>query len=106
MFFDIEFKHEARVEIKEIILWYEGQNEGLGHQFETALEQLFIRMRRLPEIGEQIRPQVRRRQVSAFPYFVLYRIFQDRLLVLGVFHQHRDPKSLKDRIDMNGHGGK
>lgn len=59
MFRDINFKHEARRDSKERITWYKQQKAGLGFKFEAVLEQLLNRIRRMPELGEQVLPHVR-----------------------------------------------
>ena len=72
--------------------YYEGQTEGLGEKFLTAVDTTFDAIERYPQMFAQVHGEVRRALVSRFPYAAFYRVESKRVLVLTVLHTARDPK--------------
>jgi len=72
--------------------YYEGQTEGLGERFLTAVGSAFDAIERYPQMFTQVHGEVRRALVSRFPYGVFYRVESKRVVVLAVLHTARDPK--------------
>ena len=72
--------------------YYEGQAQGLGEQFLSAVNSAFDAIERYPEIFARVHGEVRRALVSRFPYAVFYRVESRRVVVLTVLHTARDPK--------------
>jgi toxin ParE1/3/4 len=50
-----------------------------------------------PHAWTLISPGIRRVLLRGFPYCVIYRVEPDRLLIIAVTHQHRDPKHWRTR---------
>jgi toxin ParE1/3/4 len=48
--------------------WYEGQREGLGAEFLTAVEEVFDLIRERPELYAQEYRAIRRAGLGRFPY--------------------------------------
>ena len=71
--------------------WYENKREGLGAEFDTALEAVLRRIRRSPETGKPIEPPFRRVTLRRFPYEVFYEFDPQRVLVVLVFHTAQNP---------------
>jgi len=42
-------------------------------------------------------PSVHRALTRRFPHAVYFVVERERIVVIGVFHQHRDPASWRDR---------
>jgi len=78
--------------------WYESKREGLGAEFENALEAALGRIRRSPEAGKPIDPPFRRVALRRFPYEVFYEFDPQRVLVVLVFHTARNPASALARL--------
>jgi toxin ParE1/3/4 len=78
--------------------WYESKREGLGAEFDNALEAALDRIHRLPETGKPIEPPFRRVALRRFPYEVFYEFDSHRVLVVLVFHTARDPASALARL--------
>jgi plasmid stabilization system protein ParE len=72
--------------------WYEDQRSGLGEEFLAAVEATFDAIERIPEMFRRVHGEVRRANVSRFPYAVFYRIDPKSVVVLTVLHTARDPK--------------
>jgi plasmid stabilization system protein ParE len=85
------FTEEARAEALDAFRWYEEQRAGLGRHFRAALGAAVTRIRRDPLAYPVVRREMRRTLVERFPYLVLYRIFADVIVVVGVVHGRRDP---------------
>ena len=71
---------------------YNGQHDGLGEEFLTAVSTALDTVERFPDIFARVHGEVRRAVVSRFPYAVFYRIETKRVVVLTVLHTARDPK--------------
>jgi len=72
--------------------YYEGQAQGLGEQFLSAVNSTFDAIERYPEMFARVHGEVRRALISRFPYAVFYRVESKRVVVLTVLHTARDPK--------------
>ena len=68
---------------------YEGQSEGLGEKFLSAVDSSFGALERYPEMFAPVHGEVRRALVSRFPYGIFYRM---QVVVLTVLHTARDPR--------------
>lgn len=55
------------------------------------------RFRATPEVHAKIFQQLRRSLVRRFPYAVFYRIDDDQVTVVAVYHCRRDPRDWQRR---------
>ena len=83
--------------------WYEVQRHGLGEEFLTAVDTTFDAIEQLPEMFARAHGEVRRANVSRFPYAVFYRIEPRKVVVLTILHTARDPK-LWPQSSVSGRG--
>jgi plasmid stabilization system protein ParE len=91
------FHPSVQDEVDEAFRWYEQQKPGLGDDFLVALEAVYQRISAMPEIHQVIYRDVRRGLTRRFPYGVFYRVHSDRVEVLAVQHNKRDPDIWKSR---------
>ena len=77
--------------------WYEGQREGLGIEFLTAVEKVFAYVSEFPESYAVEYRAVRRAGMRRFPYVVYYRIKGDTVEILAVLHGRRHPRVWRSR---------
>ncbi len=103
MTFEIQYAAEVELDLKEICSWYESQQPGLYDKFERWLNECVDRIGRVPFIGEEVHSNIRKRRIKHFQYFVLYRIKDSLILILGVFHFKQDPARWEERFSLNGH---
>ncbi len=89
---------DAEADIADAQAWYDRQRTGLGDEFLLCLEETLDRLQRLPEAGEPLGNNARRSLVHRFPYAVYYRVGDDHIAVLGVFHNRRDPRRWRARL--------
>jgi plasmid stabilization system protein ParE len=88
---------EAEADIAEARAWYEQQRPGLGEQLVLCVEDALDRIARLPELGTEVFPAVRRVLVRRFPYGIFYRVDPDQIAVIAVYHSKRDPRGWQAR---------
>jgi len=72
--------------------WHEEQRPGLGEEFLTAVDATFDAIEQIPEMFGRVHGEVRRANVSRFPYAAFYRIDPKNVVVLTILHSARDPK--------------
>ena len=72
--------------------WYAEQREGLGEEFLAAVDATFDAIEQIPAMFSRVHRDVRRANVSRFPYAVFYRIDPGNVVVLTILHTARDPK--------------
>jgi hypothetical protein len=78
----VVFRPVAKAELEEAIIWYEKRKPGLGFDF-----------RRFRPVDQHTRRALLRR----FPYAVHFAVEPKAIVVLAVFHTHRDPQLLRGR---------
>ncbi len=93
----IVLRPEAQTDLLEARDWYEQQRPGLGEAFLERVDQMFSRIRDMPELYAGVLRDVRRGKLRKFPYVVYYRVLADRIEVIGLLHGSRDPKVWQDR---------
>jgi plasmid stabilization system protein ParE len=71
--------------------WYEEERAGLGEEFLASVDASFDAIERFPEAFRRVHGEVRRANISRFPYAVFYRIDPRYVLVLAIIHTARDP---------------
>lgn len=93
----IVFRAPARHEVEEAATWYDQQRPGLGEEFLREIDEAVIRAaihsNRYPLVFADVRKAVARR----FPYSVFFRVRNECLVILAVFHGRRDPTIWQDR---------
>ena len=93
----IVFRQAARIELQDAASWYEEQRPGLGTEFLSEIDRAIDRAARAPFRGKPVANDVRRVSARRFPYAVYYRVRDDGLVILAVFHGRRDPLAWQRR---------
>jgi toxin ParE1/3/4 len=88
---------EAEQDMAEGRDWYEGQRENLGAEFLTAVDDIFERIREMPELYAPEYKAVRRARLVRFPYIVYFRIIGEVVEVIAVQHGSRNPRRWRSR---------
>jgi mRNA-degrading endonuclease RelE of RelBE toxin-antitoxin system len=91
------FHPEARRELFEAVLYYDGIDLRLGNQFIQAVERTIDRIEQFPEAWASLSLNSRRCRVSNFPYGVVYQIMDNTITIVAVMHLHRKPDYWADR---------
>ncbi len=93
----VKFLSEAEVEIRDSVLWYNLQQEGLGLEFVRCVDECIERIKRAPELYPKVHYHLRRSVVKRFPFIIMYDFTETKILVYAVFHSKRNPKKLIKR---------
>jgi hypothetical protein len=87
---------EAREELHEAAAWYESRRRGLGHEFRNEVNDALGRIAEGPGRFVLV-PNVpfviaaRQCHLPRFPYSVVFVDLGDRIRVLAIAHQKREP---------------
>ena len=96
----LELYDEALAEMAGAIEYYSEQREGLGAEFREAVELVLNTIQERPFSYPVIAgSNVRRVLTNRFPFAIIYRIENDMIVIVSVFHTSRDPIIWKGRID-------
>ncbi|MGL4464018.1 MAG: type II toxin-antitoxin system RelE/ParE family toxin [Planctomycetia bacterium] len=93
----LEFHPDVQVETDAAYSWYERQRTGLGAEFLDAVERVLAEIAANPSRRGFAEGDVRAGSPARFPYAVYYRVLDDRIRVLAVFHTARDPSAWHSR---------
>jgi plasmid stabilization system protein ParE len=89
----------ADQDIEEAVAWYDEQVPALGSQFLRALRSRFQEILWQPELFRPFgRRGLRKARILHWPYSVFFRVVQDELRIVAVWHGARDPKELNYRL--------
>jgi toxin ParE1/3/4 len=91
------FRKAARFEYDEAAIWYESQKPGLGSEFVAEIEHALTQACDTPQRFPRMLNDVRAVRVRRFPYSLFFRVRNERLIVLSVFHARRDPSVWRER---------
>lgn len=95
----IKYRREAIAELKEAVAWYITRDTQVADRWLDEFEQTLEMIRADPESHAMISNQLRYRQLSGFPYIVVYCITADHVIVIAVSHTSRDSEIWQSRID-------
>jgi plasmid stabilization system protein ParE len=91
MFYKIEVRPLATIEIIEAYDWYELQRDGLGVEFLNELDKFYESLLRNPDAYSYYEQPVREGKVHRFPYRVVYEVFETVIVIYSVFMSKQDP---------------
>lgn len=94
----LEFSPEAKTEFEDAERYYEQQVPGLGGRFRKEIREALARLRYWPFSAPVEHGDIRRLNLSRFPYKLLYAVVVDRIYIIAVAHHHRAPDYWIDRI--------
>ena len=89
---------EARADLQDGYDWYEEQRPGLGEEFLREVRSVLDRVRDHPTLYQRIHHEVRRALPRRFPYGIFYLVEPNRIVVLAITHQSRDPEIWRQRM--------
>lgn len=81
---------EAHADFDEAVRWYAKEKKGRARSFVAAVKRVWMRLRRMPKAHAIVMKDVRRPLVPGFPYIVLYRVTDDEVLIISIFHTSQD----------------
>lgn len=91
MKYDLIIRPEAEQDIQGAFGWYEDRVSGLGREFLRCLDAALSQINRFPTAYPVIYQNIRRNLTRRFPFGVFDSVDKHSIIVLAVFHVHRDP---------------
>lgn len=73
-------------------MWYEARRRGLGDSFLSAIGDCLDRVSRDPQLYAVENDRIRRARVRRFLFWIYFVLRDDRVDVLAVYHQRRNPR--------------
>jgi toxin ParE1/3/4 len=67
--------------------------------FLSAVKQTVERISTHPEAGAPLAGELRKRIVIGFPYYIIYRVWEEYIYLVAVAHHSRRPGYWRDRAD-------
>jgi len=96
--FKIEITQLAEEEYSLAYHYYENQQIGLGNRFENETEYLINKLKENPYLFERRFKHYREANFKKFPYYIVYEIINNTVIIHSFFHSKRNPqKKLKPR---------
>ena len=97
MAYTIKITPTAFNDLQNSIDYYNKQQKGLGKKFNTAIQNAFTQLKRVPASGSFMYDNVRYRVISKFPYIILYELTaHDTIAVYRVFNTSQNPFWVQD----------
>ena len=95
---EVVIQPEAEDDLREAYLWYEARRTGLGDAMMDEADLAFKRIVDAPARPRALHRGSRRFPLRRFPYVVIYLLRGDRVYVLGVLHERRNPRLFRSRV--------
>ncbi|HET8773460.1 MAG TPA: type II toxin-antitoxin system RelE/ParE family toxin [Thermoanaerobaculia bacterium] len=90
-------RREAKQDLREAKAWYRGISRELGRNFVRRIDDAIALARERPLAFQIVHRTFRRILLHRFPYALFYHAGEDRIVVVAVLHQARDPEILETR---------
>jgi plasmid stabilization system protein ParE len=94
MIYVLRFLPEAEDDAFAAYAWYEKRARGLGDEFLRMFYAGANETVRSPLLSPKVYREFRRRLVRRFPYAIYFRIEHNEIIVFGLFHCARDPRTI------------
>lgn len=91
--YKIAFTTLAETEIIETYNFYEDKQKELGERFLKAIQTTSNSLKLNPYIYQRKHKHFREALVKKFPYFLVYEIIGNTIVIVSVFHTSKNPKS-------------
>lgn len=88
---------EARRDIREARAWYSAISPSLARDFIIAVERATTLAAEHPLAFQIAHRSFRRILLRRFPYALFYHATAERIVIVAVLHQARDPEALTGR---------
>jgi toxin ParE1/3/4 len=94
----LSFLSPALREILEASEYYQSQAPGLGGALDEDLQRTLDLVVQNPFLGSPYEHGTRRLLLRRFPYVLIYRPLDDRVLIVAFAHTRRRPEYWSDRV--------
>jgi len=87
----VTFLSVAQKEIFDSVAYYEQRDTGLGVKFMEEIEETVDLILQFPESGKLLNAYARRVLLNRFPFGIVYRVRNNKIIILAVMHLKREP---------------
>lgn len=95
MTYTLHFLPEVEEDVIGGYAWYEDKSQGLGEEFLRIFYACAGEIPRNPLLYPKVYKDFRRCLLRRFPYAVYFTIKDNQIIVVGLFHCARDPRTIK-----------
>ncbi|HRG73505.1 MAG TPA: type II toxin-antitoxin system RelE/ParE family toxin [Leptospiraceae bacterium] len=92
---------EAKQDLKESVLWYEKQQEGVGERFFQNVFEKIEQISERPDSNPKFHNNYRKASIKKFPFYIFYTNEKTFVSIVAIWHKSRNPESFKERVDKN-----
>lgn len=90
---------EARIELLRESSYYDARRRGAGLRFVRAVTDSFTLIRTFPQGGAPVAAGARHTKVKGFPFTVVYREFNEEIVVFAIAPDRRQPGYWIPRVE-------
>ena len=94
---EVGFLASARSDYDEAVAWYRNKDERAADRFEAAVQAAIGRIRQFPDSGLSVGRGRRIMALSRYPYYLLYRVGPERIVIAAVAHNRQSPGRWRKR---------
>ncbi len=95
---NVRFLTLAQKEVDEAFIWFDERTDGKGLDFLDELDRVVRLAKAYPLASPEIEPEIRRCLFARFPYYLVYGIDDETIVIIAVAHSHREPRYWVDRL--------
>lgn len=97
MTLSMRFLPEFFTDAERAVDWYERERSGLGIAFSKKLNEIVDQIAEMPTSFAHIDQTTRVAMIQPFPYGIYFRIENEELILMAVWHLHRKPGIWRQR---------
>jgi len=98
MTYTLHFLPEVEEDVISGYIWYESKSPGLGEEFLRIFYACAGEIPKNPLLYPKVHGEFRRRLLRRFPYAIYFVIKDDQIIVFGIFHCARDPRTIRIKL--------
>jgi len=98
MTYTLHFLPEVEEDVINGYIWYDSKSPGLGEEFLRMFYACAGDIPRNPMLYPESHREIRRRLLRRFPYAIYFVIRNIRIIVLGLFHCAREPRTVHNNL--------
>jgi plasmid stabilization system protein ParE len=95
---EVEFIEPALIELDDAIQYYNLQSSDVSDQFFDEVLSTIDLIIRFPEFWKKNTKYTSKAILKKFSYNLIYTVYNGKIYILSIAHQHREPEYWIDRI--------
>jgi len=98
MTYSLQFLPEVEDDVINNYTWYKAKSRALGEDFLRIFYSSAYDIARSPLLYRKVYKEFRRCLIRRFPYAIYFALDEARIIVFGLFHCARNPRSIKSML--------